>query len=58
MVHATFGRITRHKLGQRSTKKTLQNGHENEAVDDGTRSTSIDLGDDAQSESGPGDGGR
>lgn len=58
MVHATLGRITRHKLGQRGSKKALQNRHENEAVDNSTWSTGIDFGDDAQSKAGPGDGSR
>lgn len=49
MVHATLGRITRHKLGQRGTEKALQDCYKNETVDDGTRSTGVDLGDDTQS---------
>lgn len=58
MVHAPLGRITRHKLGQRSAKKALQNRHENEAVDNSTWSTGIDFGDYTQSKSGPGNGSR
>ena len=44
VVHASLSRVTRDKLGERSSKEALEHGDQDEAVDDGAGSASVDLG--------------
>lgn len=58
MVHATLSWVTRHEFSQRSTQEGLHDGDKNEPVDDGTWTTGVDLSDNTQPKTRPGDGRR
>lgn len=58
VVHAALGRVARDELAEGSAQEGLQERDQDEAVDDGARAAGIDLGHDAQTQSGPGNGGR
>jgi hypothetical protein len=57
MVHPALSGIARDKLCQTSTEKALQYCNKNEAVNDSSWSSCIDLGHNAQAQSCPGNGG-
>lgn len=55
VIHATLSRVAGDKLSQRGPQETLQDSNEDESIDDGTGTASLDLGHDSEPEPGPGD---
>lgn len=56
MVHAAFGWVRRDKLGQRSSEETLEGRHQDETVDDCSRTARTNLSDKTEAKTRPRDG--